>query len=266
MRHTGYLLRTAFLRAATIAAREFGTDAHPRDAGVIATLQSSGPLSQQELALRLNVNRTMMVKLIDSLEARGLVERVRNPSDRRAYALHPTRAGLESMAEMLPRMDRAAAELTEHLTDAGARSAQRAAASADRPTAAGARRSSGLPALPCAPPVPRTRRRGPDAVRPPDPPLRGAHAAGGRRAVAARARGPAAGQRTGRGRDRRRARGARVGRAPARHRRPAAERAARHGRGPGRAQGGDDAPGGLVRGVDEADRCEWGRGTAEAAA
>ena len=55
-----------------------------------------------------------MVKLIDSLEARGLVERVRNPTDRRAYALHPTRAGLESMAEMLPRMDRAAAELTEH--------------------------------------------------------------------------------------------------------------------------------------------------------
>jgi len=117
MRHTGYLLRTAFLRAATIAAHEFGTDAHPRDAGVIATLQSSGPLSQQELALRLNINRTMMVKLIDSLEARGLVERVRNPSDRRAYALHPTGAGLESMAQMLPRMDRAAAELTEHLTE-----------------------------------------------------------------------------------------------------------------------------------------------------
>ena len=34
MDYTGYLLRTAFLRAATIAAREFGTDAHPRDAGV----------------------------------------------------------------------------------------------------------------------------------------------------------------------------------------------------------------------------------------
>ena len=48
-----------------------------------------------------------MVKLIDGLEARGFVERVRNPDDRRAYALHPTRAGLESLTEMLPRMARA---------------------------------------------------------------------------------------------------------------------------------------------------------------
>ena len=54
-----------------------------------------------------------MVKLIDGLEARGFVERVRNPDDRRAYALHATSAGLEYMAAMLPRMLRAEAELTE---------------------------------------------------------------------------------------------------------------------------------------------------------
>jgi DNA-binding MarR family transcriptional regulator len=117
MDYTGYLLRTAFLRAATIAAREFGAEAHPRDAAVIATLQAYGPLSQQQLANGLNVNRTAMVKLIDGLEARGLVERIRNRDDRRAYALHATRAGLESMTEMLPRMARAEAELTEALSE-----------------------------------------------------------------------------------------------------------------------------------------------------
>jgi len=117
MDYTGYLLRTAFLRAATIAAREFGAEAHPRDAAVIATLQAYGPLSQQQLANGLNVNRSAMVKLIDGLEARGLVERIRNPDDRRAYALHATRAGLESMTEMLPRMARAEAELTEALSE-----------------------------------------------------------------------------------------------------------------------------------------------------
>jgi DNA-binding MarR family transcriptional regulator len=116
--YTGYLLRTAFLRSATIAAREFGADAQPRDAGVLATLQATGPLSQQELASRLNVNRTVMVKLIDSLEARGYVERVRNPDDRRAYALHATRAGLESMTEMLPLLERAEQELTAELSAA----------------------------------------------------------------------------------------------------------------------------------------------------
>jgi DNA-binding MarR family transcriptional regulator len=116
--YTGYLLRTAFLRAATIAAREFGDDAHPREAAVIASLQAYGPLSQAELAKGLSVNRTVMVKLIDGLEAKGFVERIRNPDDRRAYALHPTRAGLESMTEMLPRMARAEAELTAGLSSA----------------------------------------------------------------------------------------------------------------------------------------------------
>jgi DNA-binding MarR family transcriptional regulator len=115
--HTGYLLRTAFLRAAVLAAREFGEEAHPRDAAVLATLQALGPLSQQELAKGLNVNRTVMVKLIDGLEARGFVARTRNPDDRRAYALHATAAGLESMAAMLPRMARAEAELTANLSE-----------------------------------------------------------------------------------------------------------------------------------------------------
>jgi DNA-binding MarR family transcriptional regulator len=116
--YTGYLLRTAFLRAATVAAREFGEGAHPRDAAVLATLQALGPLSQQELSKGLNVNRTVMVKLIDGLEARGFVERVRNPQDRRAYALHATPAGLASMAAMLPQIVRSEAELTANLSDA----------------------------------------------------------------------------------------------------------------------------------------------------
>src|SRR3954469_495404 len=118
MDHTGYLLRTAFLRAATIAAREFGSEAHPGDAAVLATLQAYGPLSQQQVAKGLNVNRTAMVKLIDGLEARGFVERVRNPEDRRAYALHATAAGLEDKAAMQPRILRAEAELTASLSAA----------------------------------------------------------------------------------------------------------------------------------------------------
>jgi DNA-binding MarR family transcriptional regulator len=114
--YTGYLLRTAYVRAAAISAREFGDEGHPRDVGVLATLQALGPLSQQDLAVRLSVNRTVMVKLIDGLQARGFVERVRNPHDRRAYALTATPAGLESMATMLPRVQRAEAELTANLS------------------------------------------------------------------------------------------------------------------------------------------------------
>jgi DNA-binding MarR family transcriptional regulator len=116
--YTGYLLRTAFLRAASIAARTFEPGSHPRDAGVLATLEATGPRSQQELTQRLNVNRTVMVKLIDGLEARGLVARLRNPEDRRAYALHSTAAGREALASLLPQMKRAEDELAAALSPA----------------------------------------------------------------------------------------------------------------------------------------------------
>ena len=162
--YTGYLLRTAFLRAATIAAREFGAEAHPRDAAVLATLQAYGPLSQQELANGLNVNRTAMVKLIDGLEAEGFVERIRNPADRRAYALHATRAGLESMTEMLPRMARAEAELTEHLSAAEHERLNALLRELIEPPPPALADRTGLPARPRPPPLPRARGRGAHAA------------------------------------------------------------------------------------------------------
>jgi DNA-binding MarR family transcriptional regulator len=116
--HTGYLLRTAFLRAAGIVGDSFPPGAHPRDAAVLATLQAMGPCSQQQLSDSLHVNRTMMVKLIDGLEARGLVERRRNPADRRSYALYPTDEGRKALAAMEPDMDRGEAALAANLTDA----------------------------------------------------------------------------------------------------------------------------------------------------
>jgi DNA-binding MarR family transcriptional regulator len=116
--HTGYLLRTAFLRASGLAAETFPAGTHPRDAGVLSMLQAMGPCSQQELSESLHVNRTMMVKLIDGLEARGLVERRRNPDDRRSYALYPTDEGRKALAAMTPDLDRAEDALTANLTAA----------------------------------------------------------------------------------------------------------------------------------------------------
>lgn len=54
---------------------------------------SEGPLSQQALGQRMGVDRSTIVTLVDDLEAAGLVERRRNPADRRAYALQATAAG-----------------------------------------------------------------------------------------------------------------------------------------------------------------------------
>jgi DNA-binding MarR family transcriptional regulator len=61
--------------------------------GVLSTLSESGPLTQTELAIALAIDRTAMVYLLDELEQNGLVERVRNPDDRRSFLIHLTGDG-----------------------------------------------------------------------------------------------------------------------------------------------------------------------------
>jgi len=45
-----------------------------------------------------NMDPSSMVSAIDELEAQGMVERRRHPSDRRAYALHITEHGHDTLA------------------------------------------------------------------------------------------------------------------------------------------------------------------------
>ncbi|RKE16962.1 MarR family winged helix-turn-helix transcriptional regulator [Streptomyces sp. TLI_171] len=80
----GYLLKHAHLRyaeASTRALAPLGVDG--RELAVLAVLAADVPLSQQEAAARLTVDRTTMVALVDGLEAKGLAERRRSDTDRR---------------------------------------------------------------------------------------------------------------------------------------------------------------------------------------
>jgi DNA-binding MarR family transcriptional regulator len=113
---TGFLLRVAFARASEIAASVLPEGTPLRFYGVLQTLTAAGPHSQHELSQLLHVNRTMMVALIDAMEEAGLVERRRNPSDRRSYALEPTTAGRRALPELRAAVDRAENELTGALT------------------------------------------------------------------------------------------------------------------------------------------------------
>jgi DNA-binding MarR family transcriptional regulator len=67
----------------------------PRQYGVLASISSQGPQSQQQLGERLGIDRTSMVNIIDSLEDTGLVSRVRDREDRRRYAITLTEKGNE---------------------------------------------------------------------------------------------------------------------------------------------------------------------------
>ena len=90
----GYLLKHAQLRMAELnaaALAPFGITG--RELAVLIAIDSQAPLSQQEAARRLGVDRTTMVALIDELEGKQLVQRRQDPADRRKNVVALTPAG-----------------------------------------------------------------------------------------------------------------------------------------------------------------------------
>ena len=66
--------------------------------GVLNVLDVEGAITQQSLGRSVGIDPSSMVATIDELESRGLVERRRHPSDRRAHALYLTEAGTDTLA------------------------------------------------------------------------------------------------------------------------------------------------------------------------
>jgi DNA-binding MarR family transcriptional regulator len=86
--------------AARFAERVKALDLTPAQAGVLRLIARQPGRSQQEVARALGTPPSRLVLLIDGLEERGLVERRRNPEDRRNYALHLTGGGADFMKKL----------------------------------------------------------------------------------------------------------------------------------------------------------------------
>jgi DNA-binding MarR family transcriptional regulator len=86
----GLLLRRAYV---LLTSAEGADASAARDVAVLDVLAGQDASSQQDLAERLGINRTIMVRVLDRLAEAGWVERVRNPADRRSYQLRLTPAG-----------------------------------------------------------------------------------------------------------------------------------------------------------------------------
>ena len=86
-------------------ARLFGERLEPlgleqRQAGMLVRLAENDGRSQQAIAELMGITPTRMVFLTDELEKLGLVERRRNPADRRSHALYLTEAGTAMLARV----------------------------------------------------------------------------------------------------------------------------------------------------------------------
>jgi DNA-binding MarR family transcriptional regulator len=117
----GYLLKhvqQSLVLTAAPALAPYGIDG--RELAVLAVLGGDLPLSQQEAAEQLGVDRTTMVALVDVLEGKGLVERHRSAHDRRKNIVELTAAGRRCLKGAGQARDRAERQFLAPLGDAEA--------------------------------------------------------------------------------------------------------------------------------------------------
>ncbi|WP_232835783.1 MarR family winged helix-turn-helix transcriptional regulator [Actinocorallia populi] len=110
---TGHLLRRVFT-AVTADAVQDGP--RSREFVVLDVLADEDAPSQQDLAHRLGINRTIMVRLLDRLQEAGHVTRTRNPANRRTHVLSLTEAGRAALDGMRHAVAARDARLTGALT------------------------------------------------------------------------------------------------------------------------------------------------------
>jgi len=79
--------------ASRFAERISELDLTPPQTGLLRAVAVAPGQSQQSLARHLGTPPSRLVALVDGLDERGLLERRRNPDDRRLHALHLTDAG-----------------------------------------------------------------------------------------------------------------------------------------------------------------------------
>ena len=109
----------AFLRAHSTMLRRIARDLEEADLppltwyDVLAALRDAPEgqrMRQVELAERVLLSHSGLSRLIDRIEAKGLVERVQCPGDRRSLNIQLTKAGEEMLEQMWPVYARGIAE------------------------------------------------------------------------------------------------------------------------------------------------------------
>lgn len=96
-----FLLAQLGAHAAAKFSRQIsGLSLTPAQAGLLRLVAWTPGQSQQALAGQLGTPPGRLVPLVDGLEERGLIERRRNPDDRRHYALFLTEEGGRFMREL----------------------------------------------------------------------------------------------------------------------------------------------------------------------
>lgn len=115
----GYHLRRAEVFAFQNFAAHLGDDGiGPGQLGVLLLVQANPGSNQTRIGKALGIDRSTLVSIVDSLEARGLVRREPSPTDRRSHALVLSAEGAAFLRAIRPRLDAHEAEIARNLSPA----------------------------------------------------------------------------------------------------------------------------------------------------
>jgi DNA-binding MarR family transcriptional regulator len=115
----GYLLKHAQMRLADLTGSALAPlGVNGRECAVLIAIDDHVPISQQEVARRLEVDRTTMVALIDELERKGLAQRRQDPDDRRKNVVELPDMGHDTLRRAVLAGDRAERRFLGSLSDA----------------------------------------------------------------------------------------------------------------------------------------------------
>ncbi|WP_271500159.1 MarR family winged helix-turn-helix transcriptional regulator [Bradyrhizobium sp. CCBAU 11357] len=99
-----YLIRRLQMISTAIVAEEFeGEDMSVSEWAVLIMIENHPGIDQSRLAEVVAIDRTNTGRLVDQLEAKGLVERRPHDSDRRVWMLRCTPLGLKIRKRLRPR-------------------------------------------------------------------------------------------------------------------------------------------------------------------
>lgn len=85
---------------------------------VLTVLEADGPLPMGKLAEALDVSVASATGIVDRMEQRGLVERRRQPDDRRVVLVHPTEAGSSVFRDIAMQRRKHLAKLLDRMANA----------------------------------------------------------------------------------------------------------------------------------------------------
>ncbi|MDT0305239.1 MarR family winged helix-turn-helix transcriptional regulator [Streptomonospora wellingtoniae] len=113
-----FLLGKLYFQALDAEADELSSlNVNVKQQAALTVLSEEGPMTQQELGHRLGIDRTTIVNVVDGLDDRGLVERRRSPTDRRAYLLTLTPPGRDTRKQGRRRVAAAEERLLDELDE-----------------------------------------------------------------------------------------------------------------------------------------------------